>query len=584
MGKGTGDGAGGAGQGMSAKDDKGGSGNSGKDSKSLGESLAFLAAKKHQDKAIELYWKMKEKDAMLWPNLKEKMLEEAVMTPFKALTKGVSGMFEDFGGDKSSYVYKCDSDGSSWPVSSVPDCPSEGGKYSGGKCYNKGTIYEGPPGAAPQKVVASGCKKVAGSDDKPSPNAETTPSNQNVAGTNPLSGTTPAGGISGNNDVLCKNMANIPSGTPEYDRGQKLAAALAGIMKARKAMIGANEGLTCGNVAVTDIALSGNNLTKWIDSNETNYVKKGYGSITDADNLSLSNIGMLSSGESSKVDTDVAQKLSPAKSVADLKKALGDAKAEVEKWADATVCTGQDKKACAAQATEAAGKITEADKLFADGTKDIEQIQAKMEEVRKALADAKGKLDAANASGQAVTDGKETRKIEGCGETTPQACMNKYWETANARFETEWENYNGKNSLENQGSATRGLQKRANNQQTALKLGTEAITPSTELKAKVDNARTGESNMQLLGFRKDVIAALPEKPTSAGDAEVPAEVNGIMGKIRGDGGKEDSTLLGLTVKSNQVIETALTTHRDKLTRYQSYDFNQPGSGSPGGGE
>lgn len=70
--------------------DKQGGGNSLKDSKSLGESLAFMRMKAEQDHAIDLEWKLKEKAAMRWPNLEDKMLEEVVMTPIKGLTKAVS--------------------------------------------------------------------------------------------------------------------------------------------------------------------------------------------------------------------------------------------------------------------------------------------------------------------------------------------------------------------------------------------------------------------------------------------------------------------------------------------------------------
>ena len=109
-GMGSGDGSGGVGEGGAGKDDKGGSGNSGKDSKALGDSLAFLAAKMNQEKAIDLAWKLKEKEAMLWPDLKQKILETTVMDGIvKPLTTSVAKMVTDFGGDADEgYYLKCD--------------------------------------------------------------------------------------------------------------------------------------------------------------------------------------------------------------------------------------------------------------------------------------------------------------------------------------------------------------------------------------------------------------------------------------------------------------------------------------------
>lgn len=137
MGKGEGAGMGGDGAGRGGKDDKGPGGNSGKDSKSLGESLAFLAAKAHQQHAIDLYWKLKEKDAMLWPNLKEKLLEEAVMTPFKGLTAGISDAIKGFGSDVAgSYYWDCSaSGGPAYVPSSVQACD---GKTPGLCCTRTG--------------------------------------------------------------------------------------------------------------------------------------------------------------------------------------------------------------------------------------------------------------------------------------------------------------------------------------------------------------------------------------------------------------------------------------------------------------
>jgi hypothetical protein len=242
MGKGAGDGAGGAGQGMSAKDDKGGSGNSGKDSKSLGESLAFLAAKKHQDKAIELYWKMKEKDAMLWPNLKEKMLEEAVMTPFKALTKGVSGMFEDFGGDKNSYKYVCTDPrtGKKVDFPFVSSCPGDLKDVVGKKCISGGNIYQIKPGPAAGDPIGTDCSKESGNSGDTTANTETTPSNQKLDGTGNM------GGVQKLDDV-CSSLTNSAATDASFANiKDQMTKATGSLYVVRQAIWGTKA--TCGSV------------------------------------------------------------------------------------------------------------------------------------------------------------------------------------------------------------------------------------------------------------------------------------------------------------------------------------------------
>jgi hypothetical protein len=94
-----GEGGGGVGGGKGSEDKASGQ-SSPKDSKSAdGQSLEFLRLKAEQEKAIDLKWKLKEKQAMLWPNLREKILEEAVMTPMKALTAQVADFVKNVGGD-----------------------------------------------------------------------------------------------------------------------------------------------------------------------------------------------------------------------------------------------------------------------------------------------------------------------------------------------------------------------------------------------------------------------------------------------------------------------------------------------------
>ncbi|MBI4376912.1 MAG: hypothetical protein HY549_10740 [Elusimicrobia bacterium] len=99
----SGGGFGGSGPG-SGGSDKAGGGNQSKDSKSTGESLEFLRMKQEQEKAIDLKWKLKEKAAMRWPNLQDKLLEEAIMTPFKTLTKGIADKIEAWGGGKTGII------------------------------------------------------------------------------------------------------------------------------------------------------------------------------------------------------------------------------------------------------------------------------------------------------------------------------------------------------------------------------------------------------------------------------------------------------------------------------------------------
>ncbi len=133
--------AGGAGGGGSTANDKNPSGSQNKDSKSTGDpcggSLAQKLACQDAEKALDLKWKLKEKNAMMWPNLKEKLLEEAVMTPFKAVTGAVAESVK----------------GALSPQSAGWDCGAAGGSVStcagtdGTKwdnCVSRtGTYYEG---------------------------------------------------------------------------------------------------------------------------------------------------------------------------------------------------------------------------------------------------------------------------------------------------------------------------------------------------------------------------------------------------------------------------------------------------------
>ncbi len=97
--------------------DKGPGGNQGKDSKSVGESLEFLRQKAEQDHAIDLEWKLKEKAAMRIPNLEDKILEEAVMTPFKAITAGIAKQITDFGKGGGGSLACTDTNGNQFVLS-----------------------------------------------------------------------------------------------------------------------------------------------------------------------------------------------------------------------------------------------------------------------------------------------------------------------------------------------------------------------------------------------------------------------------------------------------------------------------------
>lgn len=173
MNVGTTEGAGGEGQGAA---DKAAAQSQDKGAKSTGESLEFLRQKAEQDKAIDLKWKLKEKQAMRWPNLQDKMLEEAIMTPLKGITGGIAEAIKGFGKGKSASTLNClnvkTGKGASVPAASVgdglgdcdkPDKDSEAKKwyFSGDQilsCADNSPMFE--------KCDSGGGK---GKDDKPRP-------------------------------------------------------------------------------------------------------------------------------------------------------------------------------------------------------------------------------------------------------------------------------------------------------------------------------------------------------------------------------------------------------------------------------
>lgn len=151
---GGGDAGGGGGPGL-GREDKAVSQSQNRDSKSPGESLDFLRMKQEQEKAIELKWKLREKAAMRWPNLYDKMLEEVIMTPIKELTKGAMKQLGRWGSTRGDTVmcYLKDQDRvvdiKEVAVSDIKECgatPSreeseagsqEGNWYAYGKNYGK---------------------------------------------------------------------------------------------------------------------------------------------------------------------------------------------------------------------------------------------------------------------------------------------------------------------------------------------------------------------------------------------------------------------------------------------------------------
>ena len=89
--------------------------------------MAFLAAKQNQQHAIDLYWKMAEKKAMMWPNLEEQMLDEAVMTPLKALTSGIASSISSVGADAPGTSYYDCGSGGTFPGTTATSCSATAG-------------------------------------------------------------------------------------------------------------------------------------------------------------------------------------------------------------------------------------------------------------------------------------------------------------------------------------------------------------------------------------------------------------------------------------------------------------------------
>ncbi len=107
--------------------DKGMGNNSLKNSKSLGQSLAFMAAKMNMQKAIDLQWKLAEKKAMMWPNIEEKMLTGMVTKPLAGVEDALSSGLAGFLGGPSADTYVCDS--GTMAHQPVPGMPCDAGTH-----------------------------------------------------------------------------------------------------------------------------------------------------------------------------------------------------------------------------------------------------------------------------------------------------------------------------------------------------------------------------------------------------------------------------------------------------------------------
>ncbi|MDD5628396.1 MAG: hypothetical protein PHU21_04995 [Elusimicrobia bacterium] len=512
---------GGIGEGGMGKDDKGPGGNSGKDSKSLGESLAFLAAKENQQKAIDLYWKLREKEAMLWPDLKQKMLEEAVMTPFKALTAGIADTIKNFGGDKNSYSYKCDK--GTYSAATTPDC---GEKATGANCYAKGKIWTGPPGGQLNTLVDSGCTKVAGSEDSPAPKAENVPQNQQVDGTDPTKqGARVEGGMTGNLDKLCEDMDKAQDPAYVAVTGP-LAEAYVGVMSAKNAMNGNLKSVKCGSKTSADLLKGKPNLETQLTNIDTKYLKPGYEKLNEAEQLLDENLKVLEAGDINQVKVDVTDPLESTKTPLDTVAKANDAitntiKPAVAGWDDTMVCKG-----CAEKDGKVNTAAQAAKDLFGKGVAELAKTQKSIDLAIKTLADAQLKANQALGAVGAVPSGKE---IKDCGGDAP-TCLKKYVATVNAEISRASEKACGGQGC-TAANATGGLKKTANLQMQYLNKGKEDTKPEGDIRAlrlsqgnvNIGRGLQAEGNLGPNGLPKlkvevrNALTAIPETPELTAD-------------------------------------------------------------------
>ncbi|MDD5656409.1 MAG: hypothetical protein PHF00_04045 [Elusimicrobia bacterium] len=398
----TGSGAGGAGQGGMGRDDKGPGGNQEKGGKSLGESLAFLAMKDEMQKARDLKWKLKEKEAMLWPNLKEKLAEELVMTPAKALTKGFTDLFDGFGGDKTSYVLKCGNE--TFPFSKFPSC-GEGVKS--GYCIQKGlqsNTYDviSMPGGS---VRFAGCTKEKGDSDKDKPSETGSP----VGGITPGSAT---GG--GSLKWACDQLdaaAQVEKGKAE--RNSLKSAAQAIVLSRNSLVQPANEcgisGDVGGNVSV-ELRAAGALVTGAVQA----IVPKAYADLR----ASAAYLDSVKPGEDGNVSESGFESWQPNAYAEAYQKMQPEAKGKVQK----------------AQSIMAAvqGKLAESNTQIGQGDKISEDALGKGNDAAKVIGDIKKAYEDTSKAHQTMAG--EVSKMDGAvNNALPGAQQN--WDVVRANVQ-----------------------------------------------------------------------------------------------------------------------------------------------------
>jgi hypothetical protein len=147
--------------------DKGSGQNSAKQGKTLGESLAFMAAKENMMKGIDLQWKLAEKNAMMWPNIEEKVMTDMIQKPIDAAADTIGGALAGLTGGPSSGQYTC-AEGS---FSNVLPCdPNTTTSKASLLCTDGlGNVYEQQGKGLPPKEVGTKCGKNEGGGAPPPP-------------------------------------------------------------------------------------------------------------------------------------------------------------------------------------------------------------------------------------------------------------------------------------------------------------------------------------------------------------------------------------------------------------------------------
>ncbi len=278
MGSGT-NASGGAGQGGSGLGaDKGPGASQNKDSKSEGESLAFLAAKENQQKAIDLQWKLIEKQKMLWPNLKEKMLDALTISPLNTIMGTYIG--DMMMGSAGIGFYDCKKTGGGQPLPDGQDIVYPASQVQGwcngtqstsqpaqaamqfecfqGQGNNPGMIY-GSLSSENETPIAMDCTHYLGNGkDATGPAAPPAhPPGSAAHGNTGLEDASGGGQYGGNNmslDQLCARINQFLSpqqATASSDIKGTDAADRAGIMSAMTSMQAAAQQLAAAEYLIT---------------------------------------------------------------------------------------------------------------------------------------------------------------------------------------------------------------------------------------------------------------------------------------------------------------------------------------------